>query len=156
MVRKPPTSSVRVHLARLTREAPSRRSGLSLLEVMLSMTIFLVAMTGLSQLISNGVRASLRAKLETEAVLRCESKLAEIVAGAELFQSAGETPFPDDATWVWSSTLVPRDDDVLYEIEVLVERKGAGDGQVRYALKRLAREPESLSAETTSTTTTSQ
>jgi hypothetical protein len=57
---------------------------------------------------------------------------------------------------VWSSTLVPRDNDLLYEIEVLVERKGAGDGRVRYALKRLAREPEILGAETTSTTSATE
>lgn len=123
---------------------------------MLSLAIFLVAMTGISQLIATGTRASLRAKLETEAILRCESKLAEIVAGAEMFQSASETPFPDDAAWVWSATLIPRDDDVLYEIEVLVERKGAGDGRVRYALKRLAREPEILGTESSSATATSQ
>jgi general secretion pathway protein I len=132
------------------------RRGLSLLEVMLSLAIFLVAMTGVSQLIANGVRASLRAKLETEAILRCESKLAEIVTGAETFQSVSEAPFPEDPAWVWTSTIVPRDNDVLYEIEVLVERKGAGDGRVRYALKRLAREPQILSTETSSATATSQ
>jgi general secretion pathway protein I len=132
------------------------RRGLSLLEVMLSLAIFLVAMTGVSQLIANGVRASLRAKLETEAILRCESKLAEIVTGAEMFQSVSETPFPEDPAWVWTSTIVPRDNDVLYEIEVLVERKGAGDGRVRYALKRLARQPQILSTETSSATATSQ
>jgi hypothetical protein len=38
----------------------------------------------------------------------------------------------------------------------LVERKGAGDGRVRYALKRLAREPEILGAETTSTTSATE
>jgi general secretion pathway protein I len=151
--RSPRFPSVAASRALSERE---RRRGLSLLEVLLSLAIFLVAMTGLSQLIANGVRASLRAKLETEAILRCESKLAEIVAGAEMFQSVSETPFPDDSAWVWSSTLVPRDNDLLYEIEVLVERKGAGDGRVRYALKRLAREPEILGAETTSTTSATE
>ena len=57
-----------------------RRAAFSLLEVLLALGIFLTAFVALSQLSSNGMNAAVEARLRTKAILRCESKLAEIVA----------------------------------------------------------------------------
>ena len=59
------------------------RPGLTLLEIVLSLAIFFGALAILSQLSWNGARAAVQARLKTQAIIRCEAKLAEVLAGAE-------------------------------------------------------------------------
>jgi type II secretory pathway pseudopilin PulG len=125
-----------------------RRRGVTLLEVLLALGILVLSLAAIGQLYGNGVRGSLRAKLQTEAILRCETKLAEVVAGVEPFQTATDTPFADDAAWTWSVTLTEAEQYGLYEAEVTVKKQGSGLGGAEFALKRLVREPELLSSET--------
>lgn len=133
------------------RDWPGRsRSGVTLLEVLLALGILLLSLAAIGQLYANGVRGSLRAKLQTEAILRCETKLAEIVAGVEPFQTVNDVPFPDDSAWTWSATLTAAEQYGLYEAEVTVKKQGTGMSGTEFALKRLLREPELLSSETSS------
>ena len=81
--------------------SPSR-SGLTLLEVLIALSIFVAAFAAISQLFTLGSRAAIQASLETQAVLRCESKLAEVVAGIESLEAADGTAYEDDPRWVWS------------------------------------------------------
>ena len=60
----------------------SRRSGLTLYEVVLSLVILAGSMTALAELIGTGRRAAVQSKLRTQAVLLCQSKLSEVVSGA--------------------------------------------------------------------------
>lgn len=126
------------------------RSGVTLLEVLLALGILLLSLAAIGQLYANGVRGSLRAKLQTEAILRCETKLAEVVAGVEPFQAVSGMTFPDDPAWKWSLTLSAAEQYGLYEAELTVEKQGTGLSGAQFALKRLVREPELLSSETTS------
>src|SRR5512134_2043342 len=71
----------------------ANRRGLTLIEVLLSLGLFLGAVTVLSQLWWNGVRASVQSQLRTQAILRCESKMNEVVAGAEPLLQVTDTPF---------------------------------------------------------------
>ena len=96
------------------------RRGLTLLEVLLSLGLFLGALAALSQLWYGGVRASVQARLATQAILRCESKLNEVVAGAVPLQSTSDTPFDDDASWTWSLQVEvgPHADTMLATVKV--------------------------------------
>ncbi len=118
-----------------------RPPGLTLLEVVLAIALFLGATAVLSQLVSTGVRAAVQARWQTQAVLRCQSKMDEVVAGVEPLQDVSEGFFDDDeeGVWRWSLTVLPGPEDNLYELTVRVWRatdEQSGLGQVSYSLTR--------------------
>lgn len=81
------------------------RRGLTLLEVVLALAIFMMAMAAIHRLMTTGARASSNASLQTESLLRCESLLAEIVAGRVASETTTETVFVDDPAWSWQSDV---------------------------------------------------
>ena len=120
-----------------------RRRGLTLLEVLLSLGLFLGALAALSQLWYGGVRAAVQARLSTQAILRCESKLNEVVAGAVPLTSTSDTPFDDDASWNWSLQIEagPHADALL--VTVTVSHPGqSGLSASQHQLRRLIRDPQ--------------
>ncbi len=127
---------------RQIRQVHSRR-GLTLLEVLLSLGLFLGALAALSQLWYGGVRASVQARLATQAILRCESKLNEVVAGAVPLQSTSDTPFDDDASWTWSLQVEvgPHADTMLATVKVSHPGQ-SGLSSSDHQLRRLIRDPQ--------------
>ena len=119
------------------------RLGITLLEVLIALAIFLGSMVAMSQLISTGVQASVQARLQTQAILRCESKMAEIVAGVEPLEASADVPFEDDEQWTWSlETLVGPHDDLI-ELVVTTTREGqSGLSTASYTLRRYIRDPQ--------------
>lgn len=137
---------------RQIRLVDSRR-GLTLLEVLLSLGLFLGAMAALSQLWYGGVRASVQARLATQAILRCESKLNEVVAGAVPLQSTGDTPFDDDASWTWSLQIEagPHADTLMATVKV--SHPGQSNlSSSDHQLRRLIRDPQVWTAAQQATT----
>ena len=119
----------------------NRRSGLTLLEIVLSLAIFCGALAALSQLASNGTRATVQARLKTQATIRCEAKLNEVLAGAEPMQSRSGTPFPDDSHWTWSAVVTPSSTPELVQIDLTVSHRGTSRlASVDVTLRRWARE----------------
>jgi hypothetical protein len=81
------------------------RDGLTLLEVVLAMGIFFVGMSGVLRLTSFGERVSTTVGLQSESLRRCESRLAEIVAGGPTAITTPESVFDDDAGWSWQASV---------------------------------------------------
>lgn len=131
----------------------SQRKGLTLLEVLLSLGLFLGALAALSQLWYGGVRAAVQARLSTQAILRCESKLNEVVAGAVPLTSTSDTPFDDDASWTWSLQVEsgPHADALLVTVKVSHPGQG-GLSSNDYQLRRLIRDPQVWTAAQQATT----
>ena len=129
------------------------RRGLTLLEVLLSLGLFLGALAALSQLWYGGVRASVQARLATQAILRCESKLNEVVAGAVPLQSTSDTPFDDDASWTWSLQIEvgPHADTMLATVKVSHPGQ-SGLSSSDHQLRRLIRDPQVWTAAQQATT----
>jgi general secretion pathway protein I len=129
---------------RINTQASSRakRSGLSLLEVVLSITIFVGAVTALSQLSTNGMTAAIQGRLNTQAILRCESKLAEVSAAIEPLEDIADQPFQDDENWTWTlATSGGPHADVLF-VTVTVNYNGQSDlSSTSYSLSKLTRDP---------------
>jgi len=125
---------------------PSRvRTGLTLLEVLIALGIFVSSVAVISQLLAQGVRGAKLAQYETEAILRAESKLAEVVAGAVPFQSAQNVPYADNDAWNWSVSLQPGSTDELFIVEVTVNRTATSSlGSVDFTVARLVRDPQLL------------
>lgn len=119
------------------------RAGLTLLEVVLALAIFVGSMAALGQLINTGVQSAVRARLETQAILRCESKLAEVIAGVEALESTDELPFEDNPAWTWSMEVVDGPHADLLMMYVTVNYAGGSSlANVSYSLERYVRNPQ--------------
>ncbi len=121
------------------------RRGATLLEMVLALSLFLSAFTVLVQIVWNGQRAAIQARLRTEAAFRCETKLSEILSGAEPFQSQAGMAFPDDAGWMWSSVIMPGQYPELMHVTVTVERHSTNPlANASFKLDRWVRDPTSF------------
>src|SRR6516225_4012551 len=78
---------------------PSPRRGLTLLEVIISLAIFLFAMVAVGRLITMG--ANHARDIQGREAQLCQSKLAELVSGVSPMQS-GEGDFEEAPDWHWS------------------------------------------------------
>ena len=122
----------------------SCRGGLTLFEVLISLMIFATAMAVLGQLAANGVQAALGSRLRTQAVLRCQSKLAEVTSGICPLAPATDVPFPDDPAWNWDLSIGDFADRNLLLVAVTVSHKGKHASRpVSMTLERLVCKPAS-------------
>jgi type II secretory pathway pseudopilin PulG len=80
---------------------PRRRAGLSLMEVLVSMAIFLLSLVALGRLVTMGADQALEVRFESEAAQICQSKLAEVSGGAIPLTSQPRTSLDEDPDWEW-------------------------------------------------------
>ena len=81
----------------MTMRIGTRRTGLTLLEVIVSMAIFLISVTALYQLVLMGGERAMDIRLQTRTSMRCQAKLAELMIGAEPLNSSGTyATFPEE------------------------------------------------------------
>ena len=135
-------SGFKTHLLKTDKN----RSGLTLLEVLISLSIFLGALTALSQLIGIGSRAAVQSQLRTQAVIKCQSKLAEVLAGVQPMEPVNQSAFETgDENWKWSLNVEPGDYDNLLKLTVLVQYAGESETvSTSYQLSRQVRDPAML------------
>jgi type II secretion system protein I len=119
------------------------RKGLTLFELLLALAIFLASLAALAQLLASGARAAAQATLKTEAILRCESQLGEIVSGITRIQAVDGGTFDDDPSWTWRSQVTegPWPNLKLVEVQVLHAGRSAL-GNSSYTLRRYLRDPQ--------------
>ncbi|MBL8819452.1 MAG: prepilin-type N-terminal cleavage/methylation domain-containing protein [Planctomyces sp.] len=128
------------------RTSPNR-SGLTLLEVLISLAIFLSSLTGIMQLLAIGQRAELQARLQAEAVIRCESKMAEVIAGIEELKSGAGQPFLDEGNeegfWQWKLEVADAGTTGLLQVTVIVDHQLSEDQiNAGFTLTRYMRDPQ--------------
>ncbi len=119
-----------------------RRRGLSLLEVLVAVVIFLIAFVALSELISISARRALLVEQRELAALKCQSKLDELIAGAQPLSSESGIPFDDDPDWQWSveaeqNSQMPG----LWNVRVRVHRMNADIGLVDCVVHQMILDP---------------
>jgi len=130
-----------------TGHAPSgtSRRGLSLLEVLVSVAIFLGALTAILFALGIGQRSELSARLQSEAVLRCEAVMAEFISGVREADASDGNPFDDDDTgnWTWTAQVESGPGADLLQVTVLVEhRPGGSEPNAAFSLVRYMRDPQ--------------
>jgi type II secretion system protein I len=116
---------------------------MTLLEVFLALTIFVGALAAVSQIISTGTRASVQAELQSDAVLRAETQMAQIVSGAIPLTATSNAAFDDHAEWTWSLTVATGPQLDTLQLTVTVDHKtpkGVVNGQA--VLARIIRDPQ--------------
>jgi general secretion pathway protein I len=126
----------------MKQSLPTRR-GLTLLEVVVSMAIFLMAVVAIWQLVAFGTERAIDVKLQAETSLRCQSKLAEVMIGAQPFTSSGgfqpdEEPF-QHLEWKMEATDGPGAG--LKEVKVWVKAKAPSGREIESMLSQIVLEP---------------
>lgn len=101
---------------------PARRDGLSLLEVLLSLTILLIALAAVGALVNFGAGRGLAAHLETTGTRLAQSKLAEVEAGVIPVSSSESGAFEDEPEWSYSVQSAASDVPNVYSVTVRVSR----------------------------------
>jgi len=133
------------------RPSARRRAGLSLMEVLIALVIFLTSLIVIGRLIIMGGERALEVKLESYATRLCQSKLAEVSAGAIPLSGQGEVPFDEDPNWVWSLEAEEGDAPGLWRINIRVTRQQPAQPKIECAIRQLVLDP-SLRGGTTAAT----
>jgi type II secretory pathway pseudopilin PulG len=130
------------------RRRRHRRRAFTLLEIVLGMAIFFGSLAIFSQILWNGSRAAVQSQLRSQALVRCEAKLGEVVAGAMPFQSQQNQSFssdPADEGWSWTVEIQPTSHPSLNNVVVEVEHLGNSPmSQASVRLHRWMRDPAQM------------
>lgn len=97
------------------------RPGLSLIEVLLAMTIFLIGVVAISRLVDLGTDNELESRLHTTAARLAQSKLAELETGVEPLTGSGGDFGDGEPGWTWEMTADLQGTN-LYLVTVTVSR----------------------------------
>src|SRR5262249_11848660 len=113
------------------------RRGMTLLEVLVALGIFLISLVGIIKLVTlSGDHARL-VPLNAQAAQLCQSKLAEIVAGVVPLSSQSDVPFDEDPDWLWSLDANQGDITGLWKLTVRVSRQQSNGSRIECSLDRM-------------------
>jgi len=108
----------------LRSTAGGHRPGLTLLEVLVALAIFLLSLAAISQLVTSASKRALEARQKEETSRLARSKFAEVYAGVVPLTSSEDTPFDEDPDYTWSLTADNATMTGLWAVTVTVKRKG--------------------------------
>ncbi len=118
---------------------PARR-GLSLLEVLVAMAILVSSVAVIGQLVRQSNDMARSAKNRSLAALRCQSKMAEIISGAQPM-TVGQGNFEEDPDWSWHLTTEQGPVQGLWLVTLTVGRDLPGGGRDEFSLKEMVLDP---------------
>jgi general secretion pathway protein I len=102
---------------------PCQRRGLSLLEVLVALTIFLFAIVAIGRLIVIGTDQALEVQYQSEAMQIAQSRIVEVTIGAIALEPQSDVPV-EDSPWFWSLDCDANDNVAnLWNVTVHVSRK---------------------------------
>lgn len=128
-------------MQRCRKHAVTGRRGITLIEVLVATAIFLGSLTAVLGIINIGHESRLSARLEAEAVVRCESVMGEYVAGIREMTAVSER-FEDNDEWQLTTTIEDADGTSLLKIVVLVEHMAGEQANAYFQLTRYMRDPQ--------------
>jgi general secretion pathway protein I len=109
-----------------TRQLKERRKGLSLLEVLLSMAIFLFSIIAIAGLVDFGASRGQAAAMQNAGTRLAKSKMSEVEAGAIDLTVGGTGNFETETEWSWSVDSQPTSIPNVYQVTVKAYRDFAG------------------------------
>ena len=123
------------------RPARARRDGLTLLEVLLSLTIFLFALVAIGSLFTWGHDRGADARDKTQALRLAQSKLAEVVSGVQALSAQAETPYDLFPGFYWTLDCNQNGVTNLWDVQVTVARKRDQGRSVQVTLAQMVLDP---------------
>lgn len=119
----------------------TQRPGLSLLEVLVAMAIFLFAIVAIGQIITQAGDQALAVQQQGQAIQHCQTKLAEIAAGAVPLIPQQDLSLDEDPDWVWSLDAQQGSVSGLWNVNVRVSRPGPGGSRIEASLSQMMLDP---------------
>ena len=136
-LRPKPLLALRAGRPRLTR-----RPALTLLEVLIALSIFLLAMVVFGGMVLRNGEIARDVQRQNLATRLCQSKLAEVVAGAVPLTSQGDSAFDEEPDYTWSLTADNGAVDGLWNVTVSVTRRQTDAGApVKCSLTQMVLDP---------------
>jgi prepilin-type N-terminal cleavage/methylation domain-containing protein len=117
------------------------RRGLTLLEVLVALGIFLMAFATISQLISLSADRALEVQQLARASQLCQTKLAEVAAGIVPLSGQTGVPFDEDPKFLWSLDASQGDVAGLWKVTVKVTLERSDGSRVETSLDRMLLDP---------------
>jgi Tfp pilus assembly protein PilV len=144
--------------------AHRRRLGLSLIEVLLAMAIFFMAIVAIARLVDMGTDSELNARMNAIGSRLVQAKMAEIESGFTPLDSTGGQFDNSDSDWSWTMTSTSVGTN-FYNVTVTVSRDLKGQqftisiGQMIFdpnykGTAAIAARPDPTDSSTTTTPTT--
>ena len=122
------------------RAGQSRRRGLSLLEVILSIAILGTSMAIIGEVFYSGYRSAVKARNLSDATLLCDSVMAELAAGAIELENTSGASIPGIQGWDYSIETTDSDVSGLLLTTVAVRRQG--DNNISMSIVRMLPDPD--------------
>ena len=131
-----------------------KRSGLTLIEVLLALTIFLLSFVALAGLVDMGMDRELESQFNIRAARLAQSKMGEVVSGGITLSSTSGN-FTYDSDWSWNMTVgpAPMGQQNLYLVTITVSRDFKGR-QFQYVLNQFVIDPLNTGSAQAATSTT--
>ncbi|MFK7819304.1 MAG: hypothetical protein AB8G99_11350 [Planctomycetaceae bacterium] len=130
------------------RTGSNKRSGLTILEVIIAIGIFLASATVVAQLLGTGTRAAVEGRLKSQMILLAESKLAEFSSGVRELSPVSSQSFDDegidvDEAFTWSAEVDEGGQGDLLSLTIQVEHTNEQDEiDLSFSITRLMRDPQ--------------
>jgi prepilin-type N-terminal cleavage/methylation domain-containing protein len=102
-----------------------RRKAFSLLEVIISLAILVVALAALGELMRNGLRSATQARDLSRATMLAETKLAQITSGLVAPDPVSGAAFENEPGWIYSIEILEAGTPELLAVQVSVQRDAA-------------------------------
>jgi general secretion pathway protein I len=119
----------------------SKRRGLTLLEVLIALGIFLTAFAALSQLVSLSADSALSIQQQSRAAQLCQAKLAEVAAGVVPLNSQSDVPFDEAPNYLWSLDASQAEISGLWKVTVRVTLQRSDGERIECSLDRMLLDP---------------
>jgi len=127
---------------RLAPRSAVPRRGMTLLEVLLAMAIFLFSLAAISQLFNSASDQATEIQAMSRATRLAQSKMSEFTAGVISLQSAGSGSFDEEPEWDWSADIQSNSSAVnLYTVTITVSRS-SGKGKMETSLTQYILDPK--------------
>src|SRR2546428_1079685 len=97
-----------------------KRRGLTLLEVLIALGIFLMSFAAICTMITMSGDRALDVQQQGQATQLAQAKLAEVAAGVVPLSGQNDVPFDEDPNFLWSLDAVQSDIAGLWKVTVRV------------------------------------
>jgi type II secretory pathway pseudopilin PulG len=119
---------------------------LTLLEVIVAMALFLMALGAIGPLIQMAQDRAMVVQLQATALQKCQSKLSEVMVGAEQLSTQNDMPFSDNApneNWMWAMEANQGVNGIsnLWQIQVRVYRELDSGQKVEVSMGQMILDP---------------
>jgi general secretion pathway protein I len=122
-------------------DSKQHRRGLTLMEVIVALSIFLMSMAAIGNLLHIGFARNVEAQQQGVGLIKCQSKMSEVLCGSQTLSSQ-KGVFDEDKNWEWSVDVTPQQEANLYQVKVTVNRANGDGPKIEVSLTQMVFDPQ--------------